>query len=138
MGNDGFREIKTPLPRKRALTLPLPEKLAWIKWRKQKTKEQTRCLLMKLPMELREEIYRQVLGNKTIRIWRTFDELGHTSSPTPVVKKRGGRLNGRLVPDGPRRKPRPINRVNGNLALLLTCRQMCVIQFSPFEKRIYC
>ncbi|KAJ5806871.1 hypothetical protein N7474_010463 [Penicillium riverlandense] len=119
-----FREIRTPLPRKRALTLPLPEKPTWIKWRKQKTKEQTQCLLMKLPLELREEIYRQVLGNKVVRIWRTFDELGHTSCPTQVVKKRRGWLNGRLLPDGPRKKPRPINRANGNLALLLTCREI--------------
>jgi hypothetical protein len=108
------RELQSPLPRKRALTLPLPEERTWKPWRRRQTRRQDQCLLLKkLPPELREQIYHYVLGGKTILIGRGTCRL-HT----------------KWLPAEDGEGDPTIDEVSGikfrRIPLLLTCREMCV------------
>lgn len=118
--------VGTPVPRKRALTLPLAETSIWGLWRQPKTEQQSECLFFnRLPPEIRLQIYHLALGNKTVRIWRSNDGLQHTSALTKDLMPRLMDINGCIMPRWHRwRNPERIVRARGNLALLLTCRKM--------------
>ncbi|KAJ6020635.1 hypothetical protein N7540_006139 [Penicillium herquei] len=125
-----FQGIQTPLPRKRALTLPLPEstvtRWSWKAWKQPKTEDQTQCLFLnRLPPEIRIQIYLHVLGNKTTRIWRSNDGFQHTSARTEDLLPRLMNINGCFMPRWHRwRNSAPIICATGNLSLLLTCRKI--------------
>ncbi|KAJ5608913.1 hypothetical protein N7528_009480 [Penicillium herquei] len=130
--NSSFQGVQTPLPRKRALTLPLPENTEttwnWKAWKRvgPKTEEQSQCLLLnRLPAEIRLQIYGYVLGNKTTRIWRSNDGFQHTSARTEDLLPRLMNINGCFMPRWHRwRNSDPIICATGNLSLLLTCRKI--------------
>ncbi|KAJ9641995.1 hypothetical protein H2201_004530 [Coniosporium apollinis] len=76
------RQRSAPRPalrRKRALTLPLPEHSSGVLSEKptQRTYDQQQSRLFKLPLELREQIYREVLSGPPIHIIRKQKKLGH-------------------------------------------------------------
>lgn len=107
------RELESPLPRKRALTLPLPKEPTWKLWRRRQTKQQDQCLLLKkIPRELRDQIYHYVLGGKTI-----------------VIGRGTSRLHTKWLPTGDEEGDPTIGKVSGmkfrRIPLLLTCREMC-------------
>jgi hypothetical protein len=113
---DPLCEDDSPLPRKRALTLPLPLMETDISKEGQRTIEQSHqsLLFAKLPLELRIKIYEEVLSGKTIHIRREFKPglRGYICLAKEDHKP---------CVDGTRRG------VNKDLtALLLTCRQAYV------------
>jgi hypothetical protein len=71
-----------------------------------------------LPFELREHVYRYVLGGRCIAQDVGGNRIGDRSDPWPAYEKPGGERRG-IRPWGyiP-------NRTRNILALLLTCRQM--------------
>ena len=103
--------------RPRSLTLPLENaQKVGIRRTKQQTLEQPDCMLLQLPFELREQIYRFVLGGKCVAQDIGGIRIGDTSDPWPPYEKPGGERRG-LKPWGwiPMRK-------TNMLSLLLTCR----------------
>lgn len=108
-----------PAVRPRALTLPLetPQKVGFRRV-KQQTIFQADCILFKLPFELREQIYRFVLGGKCVAQDVGGTRIGDNSDPWPAYERPGGERRG-LRPWG----WEPSRRVNF-LGLLITCRQM--------------
>jgi hypothetical protein len=105
--------------RTRALTLPLenPQKVG-LRRIKQQTLVQDSSPLVALPFELREQIYRIVLGGKCIAIDLHDRRIGDQSDPWPAYERPGGERRG-IRPWG--FKP---DRKANILSLLLTCRQM--------------
>lgn len=100
------RQRSAPRPalrRKRALTLPLPENSSGVLSEKptQRTYDQKQSRLFKLPLELREQIYREVLSGPPIHIIRKQKKLGHLRCKAirpedcPVKYEFGGRADSR-------------------------------------------
>ncbi|KIW01544.1 uncharacterized protein PV09_07022 [Verruconis gallopava] len=108
-----------PANRARALTLPLeaPQRVG-LKRVKQKTVLQVDCVLFRLPLELRQQIYRIVLGGKCVAHDISGNRIGDRSDPWPPYERPGGERRG-LRPWG--WQP---NRKTNILSLLVTCRQI--------------
>lgn len=118
---DLAKPLKTAT-RPRSLSIPLanPQKVG-IRRVKQQTFDQNDSLLFKLPFELREQIYRFVLGGKCVAADASGNRIGDRSDPWPDYEKPGGHRRG-LRPWG----WVPLRSTN-MLSLLCTCRQAYVI-----------
>jgi hypothetical protein len=119
--------------RSRALTLPLqtPQKVG-LRRTRQQTLDQLSSPLFHLPLELREQIYRFVLGGKCIAQDINGVRIGDCSNPWPPWEKPGGERRG-LRPWG--WQP---GRPSHFLSILLACRQMYVFLSRLFKGKVSC
>jgi hypothetical protein len=122
--------------RARSLTLPLesPQKVG-LRRTRQQTIDQVDSIVFRLPFELREQLYRFVLGGKCIAQDINGTRIGDASDPWPPSETPGGEWRG-LRPWG--WQPR---RLSNFLSILMTCRQMYVMnqshQYSSFYTNDY-
>lgn len=116
--HDLGKELKIAT-RPRSLSIPLinPQKVG-IRRTKQQTFNQAGTVLFRLPLELREQVYRFVLGGKCIAQDVGGNRIGDRSDSWPPYEKPGGERRG-LRPWGYNPTPR-----TNILSLLMTCRQM--------------
>ncbi|KAF2183823.1 hypothetical protein K469DRAFT_751244 [Zopfia rhizophila CBS 207.26] len=84
-------------PAQRTLTIPVPEKSMCLEPRRGRTLDQSQSRLIGLPLELRQMIYRCVLGDSTMHMILKEERLGHLKCKAPsAVECRLG-FNGRTL-----------------------------------------
>ncbi|KAF2203696.1 hypothetical protein GQ43DRAFT_438617 [Delitschia confertaspora ATCC 74209] len=83
------------LHRQRALSIPLPDTECMNEGRK--TLDQSQSRLMRLPLELREMIYRNVLGDNTLHMILKEQKLGHLRCKASNALECPLRYNGRTL-----------------------------------------
>jgi hypothetical protein len=122
------KALVTARPRNlsRQLTIPLEQpRRVGLRRQKQQTLEQEECIIFRMPYEIRELIWRAVLGGHCVAQDMNGVRIGDSSDPWPPWETPGGHRRGMRSfswqPQGGRKF----------ISILLTCRRMLVSPFLP-------
>jgi hypothetical protein len=121
---------KTPNPARpkglsRRLTIPLEQpRRVGLRRQKQQTLEQEDCILFRLPYEIRELIWRALLGGHCVAQDMNGVRIGDASDPWPPWETPGGHRRGLRSFSW---EPQGGNRF---ISILMTCRRMFVFSVS--------